>query len=102
MQETAGAEKKVKTHTLSGNWETREVWLDGQRLDPGPSQRVKNHSPDGFNWSYAGSGPAQLALAIMLKIRGTAKGYQDFKDDVIARLPRGNFQIEFLLTSENI
>jgi hypothetical protein len=24
-----------------------------------------NHSPDGFNWGYGGSGPAQLALAIL-------------------------------------
>jgi len=24
-----------------------------------------NHSPDGFNWGYAGSGPAQLALAVL-------------------------------------
>ena len=30
-------------------------------LKPERSQRVKNHSPDGFNWGYAASGPAQLA-----------------------------------------
>ena len=26
---------------------------------------IINHSPDGFEWGYAGSGPAQLALAII-------------------------------------
>ncbi|MDB5310700.1 MAG: hypothetical protein JWO38_4902 [Gemmataceae bacterium] len=35
-------------------------------LDPGPSQRVRNHSPGGFNWGYGGSGPAQLALGLLL------------------------------------
>jgi len=42
------------------------VRIDGKRLDPRRSQRVWNHSPDGFAWGYAGSGPAQLALAILL------------------------------------
>ena len=27
--------------------------------------QVVNHSPDGFEWGYTGSGPAQLALAIL-------------------------------------
>lgn len=27
---------------------------------------VRNHSPDGFNWGYGGSGPSQLALAILI------------------------------------
>lgn len=34
-------------------------------LDPRPSQRLWNHSPAGFEWGYFGSGPAQLALAIL-------------------------------------
>jgi hypothetical protein len=37
-----------------------------ERLDPRPSQRLWNHSPDGFEWGFGGSGPAQLALAILL------------------------------------
>ncbi len=43
---------------------------DGRRgqvaFDPGPSQKLFNHSPDGFQWGYGGSGPAQLALALLL------------------------------------
>jgi len=35
-------------------------------LDPRPSLQFWKHSPDGFEWSYGGSGPAQLALAILL------------------------------------
>lgn len=74
-------------HYLKGNADTRQVWLDGKPLDPEPSQKVRNHSPDGFNWGYGGSGPAQLALAVMLATTGKADGYQDFKFHVIAGLP---------------
>lgn len=83
-------------HTLLGKASSREVWLDGHRLDPAPSQKYRNHSPDGFNWGYGGSGPAQLALAIMLKLTGKADGYQDFKFRIIATLPiNQDFNIEF-------
>ena len=54
------------------------------------SQRVKNYSPDGFNWGYAGSGPAQLALAILLEVTGDeAKAlahYHDFERQVIVSI----------------
>lgn len=83
-------------HTLSGDAESREVYLDGKYLDPKPSQKLRNHSPDGFNWGYGGSGPAQLALAIMLKLTGKSEHYQDFKFAVIAAIPGGkDFDIEF-------
>lgn len=36
-----------------------------RRLLPGPSQAIVKHS-DEFEWGYGGSGPAQLALAILL------------------------------------
>lgn len=83
-------------HTLSGDADTRTVYLDGHYLDPGPSQKYHNHSPDGYNWGYCGSGPSQLALAIMLKLIGNAGNYQDFKFEVIAALPSGqNFDVTF-------
>lgn len=43
---------------IYGEWFTRDVYVDGKRLDPEPSQKVRNHSPDGFYWGYGGSGPA--------------------------------------------
>lgn len=59
-------------------------------LSPTESQAIINHSPDGFNWGYGGSGPAQLALALLLQTTGSRKTatryYQDFKWDVIAKL----------------
>ena len=42
------------------------VTVGGRLLDPFPSQAVRNHSPTGFAWGYGGSGPAQLALAILI------------------------------------
>ncbi len=85
-------------HKLSGKADTREVYLNGKRLDPANSQKHHNHSPDGFNWGYGGSGPAQLALAIMLKIKGSPDGYQEFKFKTIAAIPQGkDFEITFIL-----
>jgi len=83
-------------HTLEGD-KDRNVKLDGKLLDPKPSQAIINHSPDGFNWGYGGSGPAQLALAIMLELTGKSDGYQDFKWDVIAKIPQIPFKITFEL-----
>lgn len=49
-----------------------------------------NHSPDGFEWGYYGSGPAQLAFAILYHFYGdeeiAKKHHQDFKDEVISTL----------------
>ena len=83
-------------HTLRGN-EARQIWLDEEFLSPVPSQHCYNHSPDGFNWGYGGSGPAQLALAIILKLTGKPDGYQQFKREVIAKIPQGAFDSEFEL-----
>ena len=75
-----------------------EVKVDGEILDPKPSQAVYNHSPDGFAWGYDGSGPAQLALAILLhagiKEKVALRYYQAFKRQFISRLPRDSFRIE--------
>ena len=55
-----------------------------------PSLALRNHSPTGLAWGYPGSGPAQLALSVLLAVadQPTALArYQAFKGDVIARLP---------------
>lgn len=82
---------------IMGDWKTRNVWIDGKYLDPIKSQQIRNHSPDGHFWSYGGSGPSQLALSILLchfPKEIALKWYQDFKWDVIATLPKSDFQIE--------
>ena len=59
-----------------------------------------NHSPDGFNWGYAGSGPAQLALALLLEVTNSEetalRHYHDFERQVIAAIKsqETNWEIE--------
>lgn len=57
-----------------------------------------NHSPTGFAWSYLGSGPAQLALAILADTTHddafAISNHQAFKADIIARLPAGDFTLD--------
>ena len=49
---------------------------------------LHNHSPNGFEWGYAGSGPSQLALAICADVfRDDARAvriYHSVKDMLIA------------------
>jgi len=66
----------------------------GFALNPKPSQRLWNHSPTGYEWGYAGSGPAQLALALLLDATGdkdlSVKLHQKFKFDVVAKWKQGS------------
>lgn len=39
------------------------VTVDGRRLDP--RYDLKRYSPAGFEWTYEGDGPRQLALALL-------------------------------------
>jgi len=83
----------VKT-TIQGVFETRAITIDGTYLSPARSQKIHNHSPDGFMWGYEGSGPAQLALAILLEYTDEKTAttlYQDFKREIIAPLPQKDF-----------
>jgi len=76
------------------------VTVDGRRLNP--RLDLWNHSPTGFEWGYTGSGPAQLALAILADhCRHDEEAlnlYQRFKWAVIAELPHR----EWILTSADI
>jgi len=65
------------------------VTIGGKPLDWRASLAVRNHSPTGPEWGHNGSGPAQLALAILLAVtdRETAeRRYQGFKSEVIAAI----------------
>ncbi len=60
---------------------------------------VIRHSPTGFGWSYAGSGPAQLAAAILLdayRHKGKEwiiRNHQEFKRLVISKLPHDKWTL---------
>lgn len=90
-------ETLIRQKVIRGYFATRSVHIGSDYLAPTESLRLKYHSPDGFNWGYNGSGPAQLALAILLYFfpeMYALNTYQFFKEDVIAKLPMGkDFEI---------
>lgn len=73
---------------------------DGQRTELEPRHHLRNHSPDGFEWGYLGSGPAQLALAICADVfedeRKAVELYQIFKERVVARLRHNRWRLTAL------
>jgi len=77
------------------------VTVNGRPLNP--RLDLYNHSLTGFEWGYGGSGPAQLALALLAdhlaNDREALDTYQRFKWAVIAELPRKQ---RWTLTSREI
>lgn len=71
------------------------VHVNGRPLDP--RHDLRNHSPDGFEWGYGGSGPAQLSLAILadaLEDDETALTlYQEFKREFVAQFEHKEWQL---------
>ncbi len=71
-----------------------------------PLFHIEYHSPDGFEWGYAGSGPADTALAILADYFGedpvqalqpSSKAFllhQHFKDHFLVRVPKNSFVIK--------
>jgi len=81
---------------IQGTQSSKQVYVDGVRLIPDGSLRIRNHSPDGFAWGYAGSGPAQFALALLMLYvdADTAQEYyQDLKFGWVTGLPQKNFDL---------
>jgi hypothetical protein len=65
-----------------------------------PLPHVERHSPDGFEWGYEGSGPADLALSILAHVLGQPDpdkippgAYQQFKCDVVRRFGHTHWEI---------
>jgi hypothetical protein len=93
------SDDKVYIGKRAGLGAARVFVEHGDELNP--RLDLRNHSPDGFEWGYFGSGPAQLALALLCDATGddaiAQKLYQTFKAEVIAplkadewRIPRAN------------
>lgn len=77
------------------------IFLNGELIDPRRSQGIVNHSPDGFNAGYLGSGPAQSALGILVEITDRNEAlhyYQAFKSKFLSNklyLNARKFTFEF-------
>jgi hypothetical protein len=71
------------------------VTVNGVELDP--RFDLRRHSPDGFQWGYGGSGPAQLALALCadaLEDDERAQAvYQAFKFRSVATLATDDWEM---------
>ncbi|ELY79719.1 hypothetical protein C487_06213 [Natrinema pallidum DSM 3751] len=61
-----------------------------ERLSPNRSLDLVRHSPAGFDWGYVGSGPAQLACALLLDYTDNEtvaqQHYIQFRDAVVSQL----------------
>lgn len=60
----------------------------GKTYQIDPRNDLRNHSPDGLNWGYGGSGAAQCALAILAHCVGdelAQEFYQDFKWNFVSK-----------------
>jgi hypothetical protein len=70
----------------------RGVEVTGHGVPLNPRLDLRQHSPTGFEWGSCGSGPAQLALAMLADHLDDDEQalnlYQRFKWAVIAELPR--------------
>ena len=79
------------------------VTIDGTVLEAERSLELCDHSPSGFAWGYAGSGPAQLALALLLEAgasdREAMRWHQDFKFEFV---DKGDWNTEFLMIGDVI
>lgn len=82
--------------------ETREGMSDKLvRYGLPPRLDIRNHSPSGFEWGYGGSGPAQLALALLVDHLGDTpeareraeRLYQPFKFMVVGRLQHESWEL---------
>ncbi|MGD0410152.1 MAG: DUF6166 domain-containing protein [Verrucomicrobiota bacterium] len=89
----------MKRYVGRRNGTAADVTVDGAPLNP--RLDLWNHSPTGFEWGYAGSGPAQLALALLADCFGddetAVEWHHDFKS-VVAGLPYAGWT----LTEEQI
>lgn len=76
-----------------------KVTVDGEPLDPRTD--IKAISENGFEWSYEGPEPAQLALAMLAEHLGDEQAalakHQDFMKEIVA-----NFNNEWEMTEEDI
>ena len=60
-------------------------------------RHIQQHSPDGIEWGYGGSGPSDLALSILSDYYNDAefaiRAHQKFKWDKISFLPKTGFTL---------
>ena len=78
----------MKTYSGTRGIDALQVWVDGEPLDARTD--LKRLSKSGFEWTYEGKGPAQLALAILADcLEDDTKAlalYEGFMSEIVANL----------------
>jgi hypothetical protein len=88
-----------KTYAGTREGEQVRVSVDGQPLDP--RLDLRDFHASGFEWGYEGSGPSQLALAILADHAGAEsalRNYRNFVQVFIAEIDGDSWR----LTSDEI
>ena len=75
------------------------VTVDGSDLDP--RFDLKTLSPEGFEWTYEGAAPAQLALALLADHLGDDQRAVALHD-AFMRTAVANFENDWEMTAEDI
>jgi hypothetical protein len=97
---------EVAREVIEKNSDMTRVWIDGKRIYPEQSRKVKDIS-EAFTWGYDGSSPRQLALAILLEAPvhsapGGAGGdlfplkyYSEFMNEIVTQWKQDeDFEVE--------
>ncbi len=102
----------MATYTVTREAKRAVVTVDGTPLPE--RQDLVNYSPQGFEWAYAGSGPSQLALAILANHfhhagdegeLAEAKAlalYQDLKLKLVVTLPKEGWQLTSHVVADTV
>ena len=88
--EPIGVPVRPEYEALTGDAEDVVLWrtLEGEAHASVP--HAARHSPTGIEWGYGGSGPADLALSVLLSLvdeRAANALYHRFKHEVVAAVP---------------
>lgn len=91
--ERGSPDHEVTFHGVRGNDLGVEVWKAEEfgLVTLNCRNDLRNHSPNGPEWGYSGSGPAQLALGLCAAVVADWAAlmvYHDFKAQHISRLPK--------------
>lgn len=89
----------MKTYSGDRTIDGIQVTVDGKPLDPRAD--LKAYSKNGFEWSYEGSEPRQLAFALLMDHLGDAARAATL-DEAFMRTIVANFDNTWEMTSADI
>ena len=89
-QDPIGIPVQPEYEVLTGDSDDVVLWRTAEGVARASVPHAARHSPTGIEWGYGGSGPADLALSVLLALTDdrTANAlYHRFKHEVVAAVP---------------